>query len=379
MRVLLIDKNLIDPINQTKWAHFAQQPGVEIMGVTPATWIENYSKLRFQSSDQATFPIVPLTVVWPGYENRGFYRKGLGRAVRAFGPDIVLAFEEPFSLFGLEAVIASQRFAPSAKRVLYTWDNLSGGQFYPYRPRQLYRTIERWTMKRISLLLAANQEAADRFAGMYPTPVRKLYFGVDIKRFAERANSRSRSRVSDGSFTIGYVGRLLPMKGLPDLLAAMKHLSTSFRLSIVGNGPDLPRLQQVVQYLEIGSRVDFHPAVSSSEVADVFFGVDVLVLPSRTTAFWKEQYGRVLIEAMACGTPVIGSSSGAIPEVLGDTGLVFPEGNPGALADCIKRLGNDADFYSRLSAKGMERANQFSAEAFGRNLHRILVELLCAG
>lgn len=62
------------------------------------------------------------------------------------------------------------------------------------------------------------------------------------------------------------------------------------------------------------------------------------MLPSLTTPRWKEQFGHVLIEAMACGVPVIGSSSGAIPEVIGDAGLVVPEGIPGALAEAINLL-----------------------------------------
>jgi glycosyltransferase involved in cell wall biosynthesis len=80
--------------------------------------------------------------------------------------------------------------------------------------------------------------------------------------------------------------------------------------------------------------------------------LDVLVLPSRTTARWKEQFGRVIIEAHACATPVIGSDSGAIPAVIGDAGLVFSEGDARAFADAIQTLKNDPECARRMGATG---------------------------
>ena len=378
MKVLLIDKNLVDPINQTKWARFAQRPGIELLGITPKAWNENFRVLRFKPSSSQGFRMIACPVVWPGYENRGFYVRGLGRTMRFFVPDIVLAFEEPFSFFGLQSVIASHRRVPNAKIVLFSWDNTTGGKHYPYRPRLLYRAIERWVMTRVSLLLTANQEAADRFAAMYPVPVRKLYFGIDIEAMSGKAEHLSRERAPGANFEVGYVGRLVPMKGLSDLLEAMSLLS-SISLTIVGNGPDLPRLKAMAHDRGLDSCVTFHPAVISTEVTNIIAGLDALVLPSRTTPWWKEQYGRVLIEAMACGTPVIGSTSGAIPEVIGNAGLIFPEGDSVALAECITTLRADPGLHDRLSRAGCERAKLFSAETFAQRLQGILEEAVSGG
>jgi glycosyltransferase involved in cell wall biosynthesis len=83
--------------------------------------------------------------------------------------------------------------------------------------------------------------------------------------------------------------------------------------------------------------------------------MDVLVLPSRTRPNWKEQFGRVLVEAMACGLPVIGSDSGEIPNVIGDAGLIFPEGQAGPLRDRLQRLMRDPGLVGTLSQRGRQR------------------------
>ena len=81
------------------------------------------------------------------------------------------------------------------------------------------------------------------------------------------------------------------------------------------------------------------------------------MLPSRTTPVWKEQFGRVLAEAMACKVPVIGSDSGAIREVIGDAGLIFPEGNVAALADCLRLLNASPSLRHDLAERGYVRAS----------------------
>jgi glycosyltransferase involved in cell wall biosynthesis len=94
--------------------------------------------------------------------------------------------------------------------------------------------------------------------------------------------------------------------------------------------------------------------------------MDVLVLPSRTMPTWKEQFGRVLIEAMACGVPVIGSDSGEIPTTIGEAGMVFSEGDADGLAAQIARLYNDPVLRMGLGEKARKRAAEnFSTSKVG--------------
>jgi glycosyltransferase involved in cell wall biosynthesis len=132
---------------------------------------------------------------------------------------------------------------------------------------------------------------------------------------------------------VGFVGRLLPEKGIETLIAAMGKLPSSVRLAIVGNGPHEPALRRAAAPL--GSRVRFLPAMPRHRMPIVLGALDALVLPSRTTPEWKEQFGRILVEAHACGRWAIGSDSGEIPNVIGDPRCVFHEGDTASL---VRRL-----------------------------------------
>ena len=84
-------------------------------------------------------------------------------------------------------------------------------------------------------------------------------------------------------------------------------------------------------------------------------GLDALVLPSHTTSTWKEQFGRVLIEAMACATPVVGSDSGEIPHVIGAAGLIYPERDCAALAAQLQLLLDEPRRRAELGGAGRRR------------------------
>ncbi len=107
--------------------------------------------------------------------------------------------------------------------------------------------------------------------------------------------------------------------------------------------------------------------------------LDVLVLPSLTRPNWKEQFGRVLIEAMACGVPVIGSSSGEIPYVIGDAGLIAAEGNVAALRASLQRLAGDRALRTELAARGRRRVlERFTHEHVARQTMTVYREILSA-
>jgi glycosyltransferase involved in cell wall biosynthesis len=105
----------------------------------------------------------------------------------------------------------------------------------------------------------------------------------------------------------------------------------------------------------LSGRVTLEPWAASDQVPELLRRLHALVLPSRTTATWKEQFGRIIPEAMACGVPVIGSSSGEIPHVIGEAGLVFSEGDAAELAECLRRLAADDALRERLRRRGRER------------------------
>jgi glycosyltransferase involved in cell wall biosynthesis len=115
-------------------------------------------------------------------------------------------------------------------------------------------------------------------------------------------------------------------------------------------------LQQLAVKLGIVSRLCWHGRLPSTAMPGFYRGLDLFVLPSRTTASWKEQFGRVLVEAMACGVPVIGSTSGEIPHVMGDSGLLFAEDDLAALVGHLQRLMANHTERMALGKAGRQRA-----------------------
>ena len=124
----------------------------------------------------------------------------------------------------------------------------------------------------------------------------------------------------------------------------------------MGGGPERDRLHAMAREAGIAERVEFADQVQSTEMPAFYRRFDVLALPSRTRPNWKEQFGRALVEAMASGVPVIGSNSGAIPDVIGEAGLIFPEGDAQALAHHLAALLADAGLRATLGEKGRQRA-----------------------
>jgi glycosyltransferase involved in cell wall biosynthesis len=123
----------------------------------------------------------------------------------------------------------------------------------------------------------------------------------------------------------------------------------------MGDGPERPRLTALADALGIAERVTFLGRLPSAQAPEFYRSLDVLVLPSLSRPNWVEQFGRVLVEAMACEIPVIGSASGEIPTVIGDAGLLFPEGDATLLAERITALAKDPAHRAQLAKLGRAR------------------------
>jgi len=182
--------------------------------------------------------------------------------------------------------------------------------------------------------------------------------GVDIQLFKKLDVSELKSQLKlDQKFVIGYVGRLLQMKGLDILLRAASQLKgLDYQLLMLGRGDYKTNLVSLSESLGISHKLLWVDAVPPEDVPRYINCMDVLVLPSLTTPGWVEFFGRVLVEAMACQVPVIGSDSGEIPNVIGDAGLIFHEGDANDLKDKLLLLANDRNLQSELSAQGLKRA-----------------------
>jgi glycosyltransferase involved in cell wall biosynthesis len=298
--------------------------------------------------------VVSLPVFLPGNHHLHVYR-GLARPLRASAPDLFYYDQPPWSLSSAQAVRTAARM-PCAI-VGFTWQNL----FKRYPPP--FETLERYVHGRTTMIIAGNEEAAEviRRRG-YRGLVNVIpQFGVDLEAFRWRGSTRSTLGLPADGLLLAFVGRLVPEKGLETAVRAVARVPEA-RFVLAGAGPHEPAVRELASDLGITDRLHFLGALPSDRVPQVFHAVDAVILPSRTTPRWKEQFGRVLIEAMAAEVPVIGSSSGEIPKVIGDAGLVFHEGDVNDCARAIRRLLDPAD-RRQLAARGAARVQaHYAAE-----------------
>ncbi len=375
MKLLLIDKTLLLRVNHRKWERLATLHGLKISAITAQRWIETQRSIQFEQTD-ISFPIRALPVVSPGYENRAFFTRGLSDAIRDANPDVILCFEEPFSVFAAQVTWIRNRVAPKTPMTFYSWYNLLpdriGGYSYPF----IYDGLLKYVLKSTSVIYCANPEAQLFYEQKRPGVSEPLFFGVDLDTFTSGIVKTDWPAARP--FRIGYIGRLLEMKGIDTLVQAAAQIQPKLNIELVllGSGPIEVSLRKLVATLGIESITQFHPSTAPENVGNFLRSFDVLVLPSRSMPYWKEQFGRVLVEAMACGVPVIGSDSGAIPNVIGDAGLIFPEGNVDALANQITSLIADGMLWSDLQTRGLRRAPQFSADVFASTLYSSLTRLI---
>ena len=178
------------------------------------------------------------------------------------------------------------------------------------------------------------------------------------------------------------MGRIDRGKGIIYLLLAaaeiarMPSLAGRVEFALVGNG-DAALVHRMLHSLRLQDIVTLRGMLPYASMPQVQASADVFVLPSIPTPHWEEQFGLVLAESMACGQAVVSTHSGAIPEVVGDAGLLVPPCDHRALADAIACLLLDDSTRAQLGARAAARAReQFDANVFAARLYEIYEGLL---
>ncbi len=346
MKVLILSKALLVETYRRKLEFIARDPDVALVAVVPPSWREpRVGRLFLEPTRSSSYRLRVRSIALNGHFHLYFW-VGLGRLLREERPDVLHIDEESFNLSTWQAMRLGARLG--ARCLFFNWANLDRRLPPPFS------WFERYNMAHAAAAVAGNQEAAAilRRRG-YQGPLEVIpQFGVDEVLFALSPSPPTPAREG---FTVGYAGRLVPQKGVMDLLEALAGLPERVRLLLVGSGVLEPELRRRAEELGLGQRVEITSRASATEMPALYQKLDVLVLPSRTWPNWKEQFGRALIEAMACGVPVIGSNSGEIPHVIGDAGLVFSEGDAAALREQIRALLDDPARRRELAQRGRQR------------------------
>ena len=382
MRVVILSKALVVGAYHSKLSQLATHPDLELIAVVPPSWRDERGELRLEPTPVEGYQFIVMPIRFNGNFHLHYYPQ-FDRLLKQLQPDLVHIDEEPYNLATFLAQRSAQ--AVNARTVFFSWQNLN--RTYP----PPFRWFERYVLRHAAAGIVGNRDSKDVWrAKGYRGPLTIIpQVGVepDIFKPAAERNRGSTSETSllpngrtpvSHALVIGYAGRFVEEKGVDLLLQALAGLTGEWRADLVGSGPEQPRLIELVQQLQIADRVRFLPWLPSAQTVDYYHTIDVLVLPSRSRPNWKEQFGRVLVDAMACGVPVIGSTCGEIPNVIGDAGLIFPEGDAAALRAQLQRLHDDAALRRDLAQRGRQRVlDHFTQAQIAQKTYEVYQGVMC--
>jgi glycosyltransferase involved in cell wall biosynthesis len=367
VRVLMVSKACVMGTYQKKLEEMARLPDLELTVVVPPYWRDERGRILLERKYTTGYELIAEPMVLNGHFHLHFY-PGLGRQIRRVQPDLVHIDEEPYNLATAHALWLSRR--AGAKSLFFSWQNIE--RRYPLP----FRLLERYVLENVDFGIFGNQESARvwRAKGYQGRFAVIPQFGVDPSIFSPAPREAGRG------FIVGYVGRLVPEKGVDLLLEALSGLEGMWRAYILGSGPAREALETQTRQLGLADRVSFDAQIPSTQMPAYYRQLDALVIPSRTRPNWKEQFGRVLIEAMASGVPVIGSDSGEIPHVIGDAGLIFPEGRADVLRAHLSSLLRDLHLRGELARRGRERVlARFTQAQIAARTHKVYQAVLATG
>ena len=327
--------------NQLIYVRLAEL-GWEVTILVPARWRDEYRSGGYTPEAVEGFAgrFVRVRVLNPGSIQRHVYVTRTWRWIDETRPDVLFLENEPYGLPTAQWLVAFE--AKGVPWGVQGDDNID-------RPLPLpARAIRAATMPRIDFFAARSPGATEnlgRWGAKGPVAI--------VPHTIPEWDVPPRPRAAGARFTIGFAGRLVEQKGIRDLVDAVRQLDFPSRLLLVGGGP----LEDWVRDADTGqAELEIRTGIDADRMPANYAEMDVLVLPSRTTTTWAEQFGKALCEALLCGTPVIGSESGEIPWVIETSGggLTFPEGDFAALAERITRMHNDPRLRSDLARAGRE-------------------------
>ncbi|MEM9213928.1 MAG: hormogonium polysaccharide biosynthesis glycosyltransferase HpsO [Cyanobacteria bacterium P01_F01_bin.150] len=400
MRILVASHTYIVPLNCEKLRTLASlHPGVEVTIVVPKTWkpggVQNKVIESISVSD-GNFRVVPVSNF--SQNNQGLLCFGWDfiQLLQEFKPHIIQVEQGAKAIGYAQAITLNRLLNLGAKNLFFTWWNL------PYNLKFPINHLEAYNLRHSHGIVVGNQDGANVLAEHgYHGPMRIMpQLGVDDALFSPRPQSDLKSKlgIQPDDFTVGFVGRFVQEKGLHTVVKALSELFHNARSSqdktlphwkwlLLGRGPLKEELVQQLKAAGIGDRVLWVESVPHEDVPRYINVMDTLLLPSETTynfktltsCGWKEQFGHVLIEAMACQVPVIGSNSGEIPNVIGNAGLVFPEGDAKALANCLREVMRSPKRKLELGQLGYQRAmTKYTNKALAKELFSFYQELCAA-
>jgi L-malate glycosyltransferase len=388
MKILVASHTYIVDLNCEKLRALSTlESDIEVTVVVPQRWrpggVQN-KIIETKLIDEGKFRVIPVSNFSQNHQGLLTFGADLIPVMQNFRPDIIHVEQGAKGLSYAQFITLNKFLGIKAKNTFFTWWNVAYELKFPVS------LLEKYNLNNTHGAISGNQDGADilRERG-YNNPIKVMpQLGVDEKLFAPRQQPELAAKfgIKEQDFVVGFVGRFVREKGILTLLDALTTLKDkSWKCLLLGRGQLQSELMNKAAEAGIQDRIILVESVPHDQVCNYINLMSTLVLPSETTynfktltaVGWKEQFGHVLIEAMASGVPVIGSDSGEIPYVIRDAGLIFPEGKPEALAKCLSDLMDNPNLTHDLGQLGYMRAmSQYTNIAMAKQQLEFFRELL---
>jgi glycosyltransferase involved in cell wall biosynthesis len=357
MRALIVSHLYADPALRAKLKSLAGL-GVNLAVAVPDRWASRDGAEQATSTsedDGIKFVPIPVRGQPSDPHHLTWNAKSLGRLVNDFHPDVVHIEEEPWTQVAALGVRLAKRLG--TRSVVATAESVS-------QPHTIGERLRRERSLRLATgVMASNKLALALATKRRPTAPRLALPQTGV------TPPPIKPRELRPNLAIGFVGRLVPERGLDLLFRACVGLAGRWTLSVVGTGPSQEELEQLAQRLGVAARVSWLGALPRQMMEETWASLDCLVLPSRTTQRWVMSMGRAALHAMAHGVAVVGTNSGALPELLGEAGRIVPEEDVPALAAILQEFYADRSECERLGSLGRLRVREeFSDDAIARKV-----------
>jgi glycosyltransferase involved in cell wall biosynthesis len=341
--------------------------GVDVVYVVPRIWPEAGGEGALSAEG---FPIIEVDVRSPGDVNRHSYADvgAVSRLAVDHQVDLVDLFEEPFSRAAGQLL---PRLPPELPVVMYSAQNLDKRWPPPYR------NYERRSFQRVCGFYPCSRQAA--------AVLRRKGFGGLVEPlplgYEDELYSCGEQSLAGGRLRLALVGRMVHEKGVCDAVRVLADLylgkGMDAELVLAGSGPELTAAMVLAKELGVSDRVEHRPWLATPQLAQLYRETHVVLAPSRSTATWAEQFGRMIVEGQASGCVIVGYDSGAIPEVGGDPALLVRERDVDSLAQAAALVLSDPEEFQARRRSGLALAAERTWTLVARkqaNLYRMVLE-----
>jgi glycosyltransferase involved in cell wall biosynthesis len=370
MKIVVISHTYTAKINREKL--YLLNNKARVFLITPNFWKDDLMTIKAERDKILKHFIIKT--IFNGHEKIYFYFPSFFIKILEIKPDIIYVEQGADALSYFQSILAKKLFWPKAKTVFFTWMNL------PYRNPFPLNIIEKFNLKNTDCAICGNQDAKEilRKRG-YKGPIEVMpQLGIDPELFKNKNADGLRARLGiNKEFLIGFFGRFVVEKGILTMIDALKDLKGDWKCLLIGRGPLKEEIVRKINSYNLKDRFIILNPVPHEKLIDYFNILDLYILPSETTHFWKEQFGHAILEAMACEVPVIGSNSGEIPNVIGDAGLIFKEGDSNDLREKIQFLMNNPEARKALALKGRKRViEKYTHEKLAERTYELFKKII---